>query len=281
MTFLSAIRNAAIWLRRQIRPHADAPPSEPYSTEGWDHIPQGQYDYVPKGAYVYGPADRFLLVPKNRYRAALLPEQPRRSDLGVGWLTEDNSAEGYDLLWGDTSNLDVYRAEGNHARDKLKLEIVDHILDRVPSHPDVVDIGCGIGDLLTEVRSRITVKSLSGLDFSGKAIEGASTNLPEGSFQQFVIDRALPYPTASFDLVMCTDVLEHLEYPRAVAGELIRICRPGGLVVIVVPDGTGDQFFGHNWFWDEAGLTELLSEWDVRVARLPVTREFIACIAKR
>ena len=255
---------AGIVHRLQPAPEPVAPavegPRIPYTTDGWDHIPQGEYDYVPKGTYVFGPADRFLLVPKNRYRAVVLPGQERRTEFGVGWITEDNTSEGYDLLWGQADNLHQYRIEADHAREKLKAEIVDRIEDRIAASANVVDIGCGIGDLLGEVRHRRPGVSVSGLDFSGKAVEGAQRSLPDGAFRQFVIDRQLPYESASFDVVLCTDVLEHLEYPQLVAAELVRICRPGGLVAIVVPDGTLDQFLGHNWFWNVETFAALLAD---------------------
>lgn len=254
--------------------------NQPYSADGWDHIPQGHYDYVPKGKYVYGPVDQFLLVPKNRYRAVLLPDQTRSADLGVGWLTEDNSAEGYDLLWGDNSNLAAFKAEGNHARDKLTIEIVDQIEVYLPEGGSVCDIGCGVGDLLREVRHRRPTLAVFGLDFSGKAVEGAARAMPDGAFQQFVIHQTLPYETASFDVVLCTDVLEHLEYPKLIADELVRICRPGGTVAIVVPDGMGDQFLGHNWFWSEESFAVMLAELGARVSTLPVTKELMAVISR-
>lgn len=253
--------------------------SKSYSTDAWDYIPKGQYDYVPKGTYVYGPADKFLLVLKNRYRVALLPDQRRNADNGVGWITEDNSAEGYDLLWGNASNLEAFRAEANHVRDKLTVEIVDHIEARVQQNAKVVDIGCGVGDLLEEVRKRNPSVELFGLDFSAKAVEGAREAIPDGEFKQFSIERTLPYETAAFDLVLCTDVLEHLEYPKLIVAELVRICQPGGMVAIVVPDGDVDQFFGHYWFWNEERLRAMLSEWNVEIIRLPITREFLARIS--
>ncbi|MGM5050304.1 class I SAM-dependent methyltransferase [Tardiphaga sp. 604_B6_N1_1] len=275
-------RLAGIMHRLQLAPVPKSPASEaprvPYTTDGWDHIPQGEYDYVPKGTYVFGPADRFLLVPKNRYRAVLLPGQERRNQFGVGWITEDNTSESYDLLWGQADNLHQYRIEADHAREKLKTEIVDRIEDLIAASANVVDIGCGIGDLLGEVRRRRPGVRLSGLDFSGKAIEGAERRFPGGKFQQFVIERQLPYGSASFDLVMCTDVLEHLEYPQLVVAELVRICRPGGVVAIVVPDGTLDQFLGHNWFWNVETFAALLAEWSPEVAPLPITRELMATI---
>ncbi len=248
------------------------------ASESFDRIPKGAYDYVPKGTCVFGPADRFLLVPKNRYRVVLLPGQSAGAELGVGWITEENTPDGYDRLWGDAGNLEAFRAEGEHVRDKLTVEIIDAIVADVGTQANVVDIGCGVGDLLVEMRKRRPGVSVSGLDFSARAIQGAKAILPDGTFVQHVIERELPYPDATFDVVLCTDVLEHLEHPLDVASELVRICRPGGIVAIVVPDGDVDQFFGHIWFWNQESLTRLLSPWKAQVMRLPETREFLALI---
>ena len=46
----------------------------------------------------------------------------------------------------------------------------------------------------------------------------------------------LPYPEASFDLVTCTEVIEHLEHYRAALREMARVLRPGGVLVITTPN---------------------------------------------
>jgi SAM-dependent methyltransferase len=273
----SLLRKIIILLRLD-RLIYEANGNQPFSSNGWDHIPQNQYDYIPKGTHVFGPASQFLLVPKNRYRVVLLPDQEVSAERGIGWITEDNSPEAYDRLWGSAEALEVFRAESGHARDKMTTEIVDLLESDLPSVLQVIDIGCGAGDLLTEVKNRRPGATLAGLDYSGKAADSVKLAFPEGEFRQFVIERELPYESGRFDLVMCCDVLEHLEYPREVAEELVRICRPGGLVAIVVPDGEVDQFFGHYWFWNEQSLAAMLSPWNAEVTRLPQSREFIARI---
>ena len=45
----------------------------------------------------------------------------------------------------------------------------------------------------------------------------------------------MPYADASFDLVQCTQVLEHLEDHERAAAELIRVLKPGGHALISVP----------------------------------------------
>ena len=244
----------------------------------YDIIPSNQYEYIPKGACIYGPADKYLLVPKNRYRAVLLPEQSISADYGIGWITEDNSSSSYDLLWGDEMNLTAFREEAEGIREKLSVEIVDFILDSIDEQSYILDVGCGVGDLLSEVRRHRPKASFFGLDFSQKAVEAASASFPDGCFLHHVIEQSLPYPSGSFDVVLCTDVLEHLERPKLIAAELVRICRPGGMVVIVVPDGDVDQFLGHYWFWNKDSLSLLLTEWEPEVIRLPMTREFLARI---
>jgi 2-polyprenyl-3-methyl-5-hydroxy-6-metoxy-1,4-benzoquinol methylase len=132
--------------------------------------------------------------------------------------------------------------------------------------------------LLSEIRRHRPNASFYGLDFSQKAVEVASASFPDGSFLHHVIDKSLPYPSGRFDVVLCTDVLEHLEWPKLIAAELVRLCRPGGIVVIVVPDGDVDQFLGHYWFWNQDSLSLMLAEWKPQVIRLPTTREFLARI---
>jgi len=244
----------------------------------YDLVKKGQYDYVPKGSYIYGPADRFLLVPKNRYRLVLLPGQKISGDAGVGWLTEDNSPQGYDRLWGDPNAVERFREEADGVREKLTKEIVDHIIDRIREDSHILDVGCGVGDLLTEITKRRTNIALAGCDFSSCGIEKARYRLPDGEFRKHNLEGGLPYGNSQFDAVLCTDTLEHLEFPCLIVEEMVRICKPGGFVVIVVPDGDVDQFFGHLWFWNEKRLQEFLSPWNATVERLPQTREFLALI---
>jgi SAM-dependent methyltransferase len=45
----------------------------------------------------------------------------------------------------------------------------------------------------------------------------------------------LPFPDASYDIVCCFDVIEHVEDDAKAVEELIRVCRPGGAVFLTVP----------------------------------------------
>jgi SAM-dependent methyltransferase len=47
--------------------------------------------------------------------------------------------------------------------------------------------------------------------------------------------RVIPFPDASFDNVLCTEVLEHVEDPTGLVAEMLRVLRPGGTLLATVP----------------------------------------------
>lgn len=243
----------------------------------YDLVEKELYEYVPKGTYVYGPRSECLIIRKNRYRISLLPGQEKRTDCGVGWITEDNSASSYDQLWGDDKILSQFRSEGDGVRARLIEEITDHVAPLTTEAARVIDVGCGVGDLLVALRRRCPSIVTYGCDFSEKAIAGAQERLPDGEFLKHAISR-LPYGSQAFEVVLCTDTLEHLEQPGQVVEELVRICVPGGVVAIVVPDGDVDDFSGHLWFWSEKSLGRFLAPWRPTVQKLPQTKELFAVI---
>jgi len=58
----------------------------------------------------------------------------------------------------------------------------------------------------------------------------------------------LPFPAASFDLVLSHEVLEHVRDDRQVVEEMVRVLRPGGCLVLFVPN-RGYPFETHGIYW--------------------------------
>ena len=93
----------------------------------------------------------------------------------------------------------------------------------LPPASDVLDIGCGDGDLLASLRQRGHSGRLVGLD--REAISRPEVETVAGDAHM------LPFPDASFDAALLVRVLDHLDAPRALA-EAWRVLRTDGLLVV-------------------------------------------------
>lgn len=86
----------------------------------------------------------------------------------------------------------------------------------------IIDVGCGEGFTLSLFREKGIGKMLEGIDSSVTAIELGKELAPGMTLSVGDIYR-LPYPDGAFDLVICSEVLEHLENPAAALKELVRV----------------------------------------------------------
>jgi len=105
-----------------------------------------------------------------------------------------------------------------------KMRWVRARLDRLAPAARVLDVGCGEGVLVDEYASRLAIE--------GVDLHYASARVRQGSVL------ALPFPTASFDVVLCLDVLEHLPHAdqAAALAEIRRVLRPGAEALLSLPN---------------------------------------------
>ncbi len=74
---------------------------------------------------------------------------------------------------------------------------------------------------------------------------------------------AIPVASASFDTVLCTEMLEHVSDPLAVVRELSRLLKPGGKLILTAPLGSGIHQEPHHYYggftpyWYKKFLTEV------------------------
>lgn len=92
-----------------------------------------------------------------------------------------------------------------------------------PLKPEsVLDVGAGEGFVLERLRKEKIGKKLEGIEYMDEAIElGKKTN-PLVKIKKGDIYK-LPYKDNAFDVVICTEVMEHLEDPKAALKELKRV----------------------------------------------------------
>lgn len=86
----------------------------------------------------------------------------------------------------------------------------------------IVDVGCGEGFTLNRFSKEKLAKKLVGIDGSSIAIELGRVLFPDLNLKSGNIYK-IPLNDSSYDVVVCTEVLEHLEDPRKGLKELIRV----------------------------------------------------------
>jgi arsenite methyltransferase len=140
----------------------------------------------------------------------------------------------------------MYSSRVGKLRNREKLFELLALLRPWKGDENVLDVGCGRGLMLVGAARRLATGKAVGIDLwrsedqSGNSLEAALENARrEGVSDRVTIDtgdaRRLPYPDASFDVVLSHWVIHNLEDApdRQVAiDEMLRVLRPGGVIML-------------------------------------------------
>jgi 2-polyprenyl-6-hydroxyphenyl methylase/3-demethylubiquinone-9 3-methyltransferase len=171
-----------------------------------------------------------------------------------------------------------YRAANPEGSHSYLFPIVSRLVADVPQGASVLDLGCGNGSFLSLFQERGW--KLYGTDFSPTGIEIARQNFPGIDF--FLADSTAPSGdlldrVGQVDVILSTEVIEHLYDPRGFLRNAYALLKPGGTIVLTTPyhgylknlllaaTGKMDQHFtvlwdhGHIKFWSRKTLSEALT----------------------
>jgi 2-polyprenyl-6-hydroxyphenyl methylase/3-demethylubiquinone-9 3-methyltransferase len=177
---------------------------------------------------------------------------------------------------GITYNYSAANAEYSH---RYLYRSVSRLLQNVPPGAVVMDAGCGNGSFLSLFQDRNW--QLHGSDLSPTGIEIARKTFPNINF--FLADGQTLYAeflktVGPVDVVLSTEVIEHIYDPRGFLRNCYELLKPGGIIILTTPyhgylknlllavTGKMDRHFtvlwdhGHIKFWSRKTLTQALQE---------------------
>ncbi len=172
-----------------------------------------------------------------------------------------------------------YRAANAEPSHQYLYPSVAKCLEHVPPGAVVMDLGCGNGSFIALFHDRNW--SLHGSDLSPTGIAIARDTFPGVNF--FLADSQNLYAdflatVGPVDVVLSTEVIEHLYDPRGFLRNCFELLKPGGTLILTTPyhgylknlvlaiTGKMDQHFtvlwdhGHIKFWSRNSLTRALEE---------------------
>lgn len=138
---------------------------------------------------------------------------------------------------------ELARLEAAHfwflARNKL---IVWVLRKYAPNICNFLEIGCGTGFVLSGIAKALPEVELFGSEIFVAGLSHAAKRIPTGNLMQMDA-RQIPFIN-EFDAMGCFDVLEHIEEDEAVLAQLYRALKPGGILLLTVPQ--------HPWLWSRS-----------------------------
>lgn len=128
-----------------------------------------------------------------------------------------------------------------------KLHIITNSLALYKKPPEkILDVGSSSGWLLFEISKRFPSSKCFGIDVYQKAITYGKQLYKNLSLIHADAHK-IPFPNETFDVVICTEVLEHVVNPEKVLKEIRRVLRSNGIAVIEMD--SGNWLFKIVWHW--------------------------------
>jgi len=124
-------------------------------------------------------------------------------------------------------------------RMRFILESVDFISrERGRDCLDILDVGCGRGKIALTLAKR--GHHILGIDIDVSNIRLASQrNKYSNAVFQVLDAHATDRLGQKFDVIICSEALEHVDDPEGICNKIARVIRPGGILIITVPNGLG------------------------------------------
>lgn len=163
----------------------------------------------------------------------------------------------YDVYASRYDNIKQYDDVEEH------LYLAQPLLAKLPAtDPMVLDVATGTGRLPLALCQHARFEGhIIGVELSRKMIAQAAEKIADEHFDEYVTllwadGTALPFPDDRFDVVTCMEALEFMPEPKAALDEIIRVLRPGGLLLTT----RRINAYMPSRLWEEQEMADMLAE---------------------
>jgi len=148
--------------------------------------------------------------------------------------SESASAQYYNAFWR-RFKATADRHPANIYRHQLIRGAIDR---RAPNAECLVDFGCGTGALIKYLQASTGIRRFLGIDTSSEIVEFCKNTVPGAEFLQTDLQGKLAEPLiAAADIVVCSEVIEHLEQYKPLLQSAAQVVKPSGIFVLTTQGG--------------------------------------------
>ncbi len=158
-----------------------------------------------------------------------------------------------DRWWSTDFSLNLLRTLYNPFRVGYAKKIIEQNLNLEPEKISILEVGCG-GGILTEEIAKMGFNT-TGIDPSVSSLNEAIQHARHTNLEikyEVASGENLPFRSGSFDVVLCCDVLEHVQDLPAVVSEISRVMKSGGIFIY-------DTF--NRTYMSKISAIKILQEW--------------------
>ena len=156
-------------------------------------------------------------------------------------------------------------------------DLIDRLSAFIPHGATVLDVGAGSGIVTMLLRDARTDLSITPCDFSPVAVE----HLKACGFHDAFVADAHWLPEGKYDVVIATEMLEHVQFPSLVIKRMSENCTD--MVIVSVPNKNAIDSHEHVWSFDKSDLIDLFSSvfFSVQIDTAREERHLVVCGSKR
>lgn len=190
------------------------------------------------------PDPKPWLAAPDRFHGRTKPYQLLRCEsCAMVWLDDPPSKSEMGMHYGPDYDRTISEAakKPEHWFERRK-----EVLRLKPGGGAVLDLGCASGGFLSTLKGPSW--KLFGIEMSEEAASEARTRCGAEVFVGDILDA--PFPSQSFDVITCFNVLEHVYEPHEVLVKVAQWLKPGGIFYTLIPniDSAGARIFRTYWY---------------------------------